>query len=218
MGCGGGYRGLFRAFDYYSSPRRGCSDDRYDRDIYYERDDTEEKIILIKKMFAEGIVSEEEYKILKNQVIERRISFEKLMNMRSDRLGKQKNTKTIDNKQQEKEANNSKINKLLETKEKILQVNDKLDSRIKELTSEKDKLKELSAAMINTNEGKTEEYINRRLNIEESIQNLEKRKVELRNEIENINKMIKKLETRELEQEALRLKEELSNMQIDLDG
>lgn len=45
MGCGG----LFRAIDYYSTPRRVCGDDRYNRDVYYDRDDTAEKMILIKR-------------------------------------------------------------------------------------------------------------------------------------------------------------------------
>jgi DNA repair exonuclease SbcCD ATPase subunit len=116
---------------------------------------------------------------------------------------------------EEKGTNQSKIKKLLEAKKKVQQVCERLDERIEELKLEREKMIKMAETMVKTDEKKTEEYISNRLTLEESIQNLERKRKELDGEVANIDRMIKELETKELELEALRLQEELSNMKID---
>jgi prefoldin subunit 5 len=218
MGCGGGYRSLFRILDCNTYSSRGCGDSGYDRDIYYRRrDDTEEKIALLKRMLAEGIISEEEYKLFNSQILDRRLSFDRLVEIRMERLGNygKSDISVVASGKEEKGTNQSKIKKLLEAKKKVQQVCERLDERIEELKLEREKMIKMAETMVKTDEKKTEEYISNRLTLEESIQNLERKRKELDGEVANIDRMIKELETKELELEALRLQEELSNMKID---
>lgn len=214
MGCG--YRGLFRMFDYYEHSRRYST---YNPDSYnrYRQDDTDEKLILLKKMYAEGLIDDNDYSRYKQRIYERAITFDELVDIRI-KLMNLKNRETDENTNnisQQKNKYKYKIDKLKESKGKILKVQEKLSLRIKELKKEKERIEALAETMVRASEDTAEEYIRIKLNVEENIQNLEKRKNELQKELDEIDNMIKTLETKELELEALQLRDEISNIKID---
>lgn len=216
MGCGG-YRGLFRIFDYYEHSRRYST---YNPDSYnhYRQDDTDEKLILLKKMYAEGLIDDNDYSRYKQRIYEKTITFDELVDIRIKQINlKKRETDEIENKNinQQKNKYKYKIEKLKESKGKILKVQEKLSLRIKELKKEKERMETLAETMIRASEDTAEEYIRKKLDLEENIQNLEKRKNELQKELDEIDNMIKTLETKELELEALQLRDEISNIKID---
>ncbi|WP_427340026.1 hypothetical protein [Caloranaerobacter sp. DY30410] len=216
MGCGG-YRGLFRVFDYYEHSRRysTCNPDSYN---YYGQDDTDEKLMLLKKMYAEGLIDDKDYSRYKQRIYERTITFDELVDIHIKRMNL-KNRETDENANnisQQKNKYKYKIDKLKESKEKIQNVQKKLSLRLEEFKKEKERIEALAETMVRASEDAAEEYIRIKLNVEENIQNLEKRKNELQKELDEIDNMIKTLETKELELEALKLKDEILNIKIDL--
>lgn len=83
MGCGG----IFDIFGYLARSRRGCgyTGSRYARS--YNDDDIEEKMILLKRMLAEGRIDNEGYYNYKQKILNGEISFEELMSI-NHMLGK----------------------------------------------------------------------------------------------------------------------------------
>jgi hypothetical protein len=214
MGCGG-FGNIFRLFDYYEYPGRTCSSgENYP---YYEerQNDTEEKLMLIKKMYVEGAINEEEYEVYKQRVFERSIGFEELIEIRRNRLNKRTNSDKAQDAAEDKYRN--KIEALRQYKEKIVRVEEKLLSRISELQGEKEALEKMAGAFIKSNEQKAEEYIRKKIEIEEPLQRLNKYHKDLKTEIEEIEGTIRMLNTKLLEVEALQLKEEVSNIKMQLD-
>ncbi|WHH59963.1 hypothetical protein [Petroclostridium sp. X23] len=231
MGCGG-YRNPFDLFDLFDScePSRrqghgsrydSCGSGNYHND--YERyndhrqNDSDEKLILLKKIFAEGNIDEVEYQKLKQRIYENTITFADLVRIRADRLDVQNhNTKQNKNTNTSHTENDyeEKIKKLHQTKQKIIAVLNKLSEEIQGLKNDKEKMDTLAEAMLKASEEKAETFIRKKLDIEESIQNLEKRNYELKNQIEEIDNMEKVLQSKKLELEALRLQEEVSNMKL----
>ncbi|SHF92296.1 hypothetical protein SAMN02746089_02776 [Caldanaerobius fijiensis DSM 17918] len=208
MGCGGG---LFRIFDYYGFPR-GCGGYREDSCDSYIRDDFDEKMTLLKRMYAEGIIDDRQFERYKQMIYDNAISFEELMDIRRRNLNKIK-------QQEQKRGTNStdsdidaKMQKLQQARLKVLQVKDKLRQRIDELKAERDKMENMAESVIKISEEKTEEFISKKIEIEESIQRLTKQDSELEKQIEEIDEMIKELQTKKLEYEAVKLKEEIENL------
>lgn len=87
MGCGGLFGGLFGLFDRCGYSRRGCGSGRHLQHDFYHIDDTEEKLILIKRMYAENLIKDEEFQSLKQRIYDRSISFEELIDIRRSRTG-----------------------------------------------------------------------------------------------------------------------------------
>ncbi|KPU27297.1 hypothetical protein TR13x_06015 [Caloranaerobacter sp. TR13] len=216
MGCGG-HRGLFRAFDYYEHSRRysTCNPDSHN---HYRQDDTDEKLMVLKKMYAEGLIDDNEYSIYKQRIYNMTITFDELVNIRIKRMNSEnrETDETVNNINQQKNKYKYKIDKLKESKEKIQNVQKKLSLRLEELKKEKERVEALAETVVKSSEDTAEEYIRIKLNIEENIQSLEKRKDELQKELDEIDNMIKTLETKELELEALKLKDEILNIKMDL--
>jgi poly(A) polymerase Pap1 len=210
MGCGGGYRDLFRAIDYHSHSHNN-----------YRSNDTEEKITLVKKMYAEGLIDDTEYQNYKNKIYDRITSFDDLVSLRSER---KRNIRKSQNDEYKKvnsnESNNKykiKLRKLRESKEKIDLVQEKLENNIEELKKEKEKMQKIAEHIVTTSEESAEKHINKRIDIEESIQNLIRRKKELDQQSQKINLSIKNLKSKELELEAVKLQEEISNITKDFE-
>ncbi|SDG50579.1 hypothetical protein SAMN04244560_02465 [Thermoanaerobacter thermohydrosulfuricus] len=208
MGCGGG---LFMIFDYYGFPR-GCGSYREDSCDSYVQDDFEEKMTLLKRMYAEGIIDDKQFGRYKQMIYDNTISFEELMDIRRRGLNKtkqQEQDRGIDSADSDIDV---KMQKLQQTRLKVLQVRNKLRQRIDELKAERDKMENMAESVIKISEEKTEEFISRKIEIEESIQRLVKQDNELEKQIEEIDEMIKELQTKELEYEAVKLKEEIENL------
>ncbi|SFE45715.1 hypothetical protein SAMN04324257_01775 [Thermoanaerobacter thermohydrosulfuricus] len=230
MGCGGG---LFRIFDYYGFPRgcgsyredscdfcsfsiaqkrQRCGSYREDSCDSYVQDDFEEKMTLLKRMYAEGIIDDKQFGRYKQMIYDNTISFEELMDIRRRGLNKtkqQEQDRGIDSADSDIDV---KMQKLQQTRLKVLQVRNKLRQRIDELKAERDKMENMAESVIKISEEKTEEFISRKIEIEESIQRLVKQDNELEKQIEEIDEMIKELQTKELEYEAVKLKEEIENL------
>lgn len=85
MGCGGIFDDLFILFDRCGYSRRGCGGNRNSHNVYYQQDDTEEKLILIKRMYAEDLINEDEFQGLKQRIYDRHISFEELIDIKRNR-------------------------------------------------------------------------------------------------------------------------------------
>lgn len=209
MGCGGGFRDLFRMIDSYGYSRRGCGSNR---ELYYDYNDKEEKIILIKNMYAEGLIGDEEYQNYKNRVYDNNISFDQLVSIKRSKINN-KNTKQFEFKSIKPQSKyKDRLNKLKESKEKVIHVKEKLSSSIKDLESEKNKMESLAETMLKSSEEMVEKYINNKIDLEENIQNLGRRRKELEGQVEEIDRAIKELEAKELELEAVKLQEDLSNL------
>lgn len=185
----------------------------------YRQNDSEEKMLVLKKMFAEGIIDDAEYQRFKQMAYENNISFEDLMEIRANKLNNRKskpesseNFRTADHENEYEK----KLKKLDQTKQKIIQMQEKLTAEIQGLHQEKEKMEALAETMLKASEEKAETFIRKKLDIEENIQNLEKGNYELQKQIEDIDSMIKTVQTKKLELEALQLKEEISNMKLDL--
>lgn len=214
MGCGGGYHSLFRLIDGYDHSRGGCGSNREPHQNHYSRDDSEEKLILIKKMYAEDVIDDEEYQSYKNRIYERSISFDELIAIKRKRSNKEyQSTKSITTKSTRPYSKyKEKLGKLNASKDKITQVQDKLISSIKDLQKEKERMESLAETMLGSSDEAAEKYINKKIDLEENIQNLVRRNKELKIQAEEIDRTIKELEAKELELEAVKLQEELSNI------
>jgi hypothetical protein len=231
MGCGGGFRGFFDAYDSCERPiRRGygsgydsCGSDSYYNNNMpyngYRQNDIEEKMIVLKKMYAEDIIGDAEYQKYKQLIYENNIGFEDLMDVRINKSNNSKSkterSENINVSHPENEYE-EKLKKLDQTKQKIIQMQEKLSAEIQGLHQEKEKMEALAETMLKASEEKAETFIRKKLDIEENIQNLEKSNYELQKQIEDIDIMIKTVQTKKLELEALKLKEEISNMKLDL--
>lgn len=197
MGCGGGFRGFFDAYDSCERPRRRGYGSEYDScgsDSYYNnnmtyndyrQNDSEEKMIVLKKMFAEDIIDDAEYRRLKQMVYENNISsFEDLMEIRANKLN---NHRSKPERSEDFNASHpvneyeEKLKKLDQTKQKIIQMQKKLSAEIQVLHQEKEKMEALAETMLKASEEKAETFIRKKLELE-----------------------------------ALQLKEEISNMKLDL--
>lgn len=225
MGCGGGYHGLFRMvenmghYDYGNS----CGSNRPRHSRNHRQDDWEEQHLLIKKMFAEDLITDDEYLTYKEQIDAGIMNFDELVRLRGNRLnGKSERKKTIDLKKMvsdtQKNDYKDKINQLSESKSKILEIQEKIHSNITDLKKEKKSMEDLAETIFKSDEEAAEKYIRNKLDIEEKIQSLTRKNKELSAEMNNINRYIKHLEVKELEQEANHIREELSTLHMDKDS
>lgn len=211
MGCGGGYSSLFRILDDIS----GCGSRRHDYHNH-NSNDSYEKIMIIKKMYAESLINDSEYHNLKERVYSNQIGFDELIEFRSDKLSRRHKT-FYEPKKPSDEPNNEykvKIKKLKESKEKIVHVQGKLINSINSLKEEKVRMESLAESIYKLSEEAAEEYIGKKIDLEENLMNLEKRSNELKREVDEIDSTIKNLETKELELEAVLLQEEISKYKI----
>lgn len=208
MGCGGG---LPRIFDCYGFPRSHGSYIGNSCDSYIQ-DDFDEKMVLLKKTYAEGIIDGRQFRRYKQMIYNNAISFEELMDIRMRNLNKTQQPEQNRNNDSTDSDFDAKMQKLQQARFKVLQVRDKLRQRIDELKAEKDKMESMAESVIKISEEKTEEFISKKIEIEESIQRLVKQDSELEKQIEEIDEMIKELQTKELEYEAIKLKEEIQNL------
>ncbi|MBV7275855.1 hypothetical protein I6U48_23450 [Clostridium sp. PL3] len=216
MGCGGGFSDLFRIVDNYGYSRRGCGSDRQPYHDYYEQDDTEEKLIIVKKMYAEDLINDEEFQSYKERIYNRNISFDELVSIKRSRSnGTYRKTTPVETGSNSSEPSGKykdRLKKLNESKVKITEVQGKLISSIKDLEKEKTRMETLAETMLKSSDEAAEKYINKKIDLEETIQNLVRRNKELEVQAGEINRAIKELESKELELEAVRLQEELSKI------
>jgi DNA repair exonuclease SbcCD ATPase subunit len=213
MGCGG-YGRIFDLFESCGSSRNGC---RWYRESYSHgyRDDVEDAMILLKRIYAEGIVGDNEYEIYRQSILNGNAGFEQIRALKMTRSNNNYNSvKEKNNDSKVSDAYKEKISILKQSKVKVDEVQNRLSERIEELNLEKEKMERMADEMLKSSEAKAEEYIRKKLDVLENIQNLEKRRNELQVQMQEINNNIKIMETKELEEEAKRLKEELSKMNI----
>lgn len=214
MGCGGGYRDFFRVLDGCGNYRRSYGSDRHDYHDSYNQDDTEEKLTIIKKMYAADLINDDEYQMYKQRIYDRSISFDELVAIKKNRTNEDSRmAEPVETQSASNELSGKykvRMKKLEESKKKIIQVQDKLLASIKGLEKEKGRMEELAEIMLKSSEEKAEIYINQKIDLEENIQNLVRRSKELEAQLEEIDRAARNLEAKELELEAARLKEELS--------
>jgi uncharacterized protein YlxW (UPF0749 family) len=217
MGCGGGFNDLFRV--YGNSCNSGHTGNNG-----YRPDDTQEKISLIKRLYAEGKIDRDRYYSLKDRAYNGSLSFEQLMDIKefglnmktassredSTKKAKQNNTNTSLNKYKEK------VKKLEGSKEKVESIKSRIQERLQELLQEREKMEGIAESMVSSSEEVAKEFIGKKLDIVENIQTLKKRKKELANQIDEIEKTIKSVETKLLDYEAVKLQEELENLKKDI--
>ncbi|MGE5632393.1 MAG: hypothetical protein ACM3TR_15045 [Caulobacteraceae bacterium] len=219
MGCGGGHRDFFRLIDNYGCYGRGCGGNNYPQEDYYQQDDIQVKLIIIKNMYAENLMNDEEYQTYKQRIYDRSISFDELIAIKRNKLSEDNRiAKHSENKPDSEGSPNeykAKLKKLDEAKKKIIQVQEKLLLSIKELENEKVRMEELAETMLKSSDEAAEKYINKKIDLEENIQNLVRRNKELEAQAEEIDRMVKNLEVKELELEAARLQEELTNIRLE---
>ncbi|GAA0178299.1 hypothetical protein SH2C18_13740 [Clostridium sediminicola] len=82
------------------------------------------------------------------------------------------------------------------------------------MEKEKAKMESMAEVMLKSNEETAERYIIKKLDLEENIQNINRRKKELQNQLEEIERSIKELEAKDLELEAQKLQEEMSKFKL----
>jgi hypothetical protein len=215
MGCGG-FGDLFRIIDNYGYSGRGCGNGRQIYHDYYEQDDTEEKLIVLKKMYAEDLINDEELQSYKERIYNRSISFDELITIKRSRFnGIYKKTVPVEVRSNLSEPSGKykdRLKKLNESKVKITEVQGRLISSIKDMEKEKTRMEALAETMLKSSDETAEKYINKKIDLEENIQNLVRRNKELEVQAEEIDRVIKELESKELELEAVRLQEELSKI------
>jgi hypothetical protein len=85
-------------------------------------------------------------------------------------------------------------------------------SSIRDLEKEKARMEGLAESMLKSSDEMAEKYINKKIDLEENIQNLKRRSKELGFQSEEIDRVIKELESKDLELEAVKLQEELSKI------
>lgn len=167
-------------------------------------------------MYAEDLINDEEYQNYKNRIYDRSIGFDDLITIKSNRSNgeyQSQSTKSITTKSTKSYSKyKEKLEKLNTSKDKVTQVQDKLISSIKDLQKEKKRMEELAETMLGSSDAAAEKYINKKIDLEENIQNLVRRNKELEVQAEEIDRTIKELEAKDLELEAVKLQEELSNI------
>lgn len=212
MGCGG----FFDIFDYMPYSRRGCGYDDRRYEMPYYKDDSENKMTLLNRMYAEGTINNEEYFNYKQRILNRTISFEELFNINQARVKNSKySSESKENNKVDKDNYVEKINNLKNSKTKLEQFEVVLNSKLDELYADKKKMEDVAETVLKADEQKAEEFINKKLDIVESIQSLEKRRDELRQQRIEINSLIKKLETKQLESEAIKMREEMEKFKFE---
>jgi DNA repair exonuclease SbcCD ATPase subunit len=172
-------------------------------------------MILLKRIYAEGLVGDNEYEMYRQSILNGNAGFEQIRALKMTRSNNNYNSvKEKNNDSKVSDAYKEKISILKQSKVKVDEVQNRLSERIEELNLEKEKMERMADEMLKSSEAKAEEYIRKKLDVLENIQNLEKRRNELQVQMQEINNNIKIMETKELEEEAKRLKEELSKMNI----
>jgi len=216
MGCGG-FHELFRVYDSRYDSRNTGYNNRH-------QDDTQEKISLIKRLYAEGSIDRDRYYSLKDRAYNGNLSFEQLMNIKESTHDNRDNS-SQDNETTEDKSNNKnnsvnkykeKLKELKSSKEKVESIRLKIQERLNELLQEKEKSEEVAESMISSSEETAREYIEKKLDIEENIQVLKKREKELEKQIDEIGKTMKIIDTKMLDYEAVKLQEELENIKKDI--
>lgn len=100
MGCGG-FHELFRVYD---SRNTGYNDRR--------PDDTQEKISLIKRLYAEGRIGKDRYYSLKDRAYDGNLSFEQLMDIKeSSRDNRENSSQDSGLKEDKPKDKNKNVNK-----------------------------------------------------------------------------------------------------------
>lgn len=219
MGCGGGYRDLLRIIDNCGYSGRGCDSNMQTQHGYYQQDDNEEKLTIIKKLYAEDKINDEEYQAYKLGIYDRSISFDELAALKRNKSNENINTtrasKAKSNSTERYNEYEIKLGKLKESKDKIIKLQDELLTSIKDLEKEKRRMEDLAGTMLKSSEEAAEKYINKKIDLEENIQNLVRRNKELDVQIEELDNILKNLKAKELDQEAARLQKELSNISLE---
>jgi len=212
MGCGG-FHELFRVYD---SRNTGYNDRR--------PDDTQEKISLIKRLYAEGRIGKDRYYSLKDRAYDGNLSFEQLMDIkessRDNRENSSQDSGLKEDKPKDKNKNvnkyKEKIKELKSSKEKVESIRSKIEERLSELYQEKEKTESMAESMVSSSEEAAREYIGKKIDLEENIQVLKKREKELEKQIDEIDKTMKIIDTKMLDYEAVKLQEELENIKKDI--
>lgn len=217
MGCGGGFHGLFRVYGNRYDSRNTGHNSQW-------QDDTQEKISLIKRLYAEGRVGKDRYYSLKDRAYNGNLSFEQLMDIKESSLDSRENSSQY-NEIKEDNSNNKnksinkykeKIKELKSSKEKVESIRSKIQERLNELLQEKEKTEGMAESMVSSSDEAAREYIEKKLDIEENIQVLKKREKELKKQIDEIDKTMKVIDTKMLDYEAVKLQEKLENIKKDI--
>ena len=216
MGCGG-FHELFRVYDSRYDSRNTGYNNRH-------QDDTQEKISLIKRLYAEGSIDRDRYYSLKDRAYNGNLSFEQLMDIKESSFDSRENS-SQDNEVKKDKPNNKnksinkykrKIRELKSSKEKVESIRSKIKERLNELLQEKEKTEEMAESMVSSSEEVAREYIEKKLDLEENIQVLKKREKELEKQIDEIGKTMKVIDTKMLDYEAVKLQEELEDIKKDI--
>lgn len=215
MGCGG-FGGFFSPYYYY--PRRGCFHGESEP-YYREHNDTEEKLLVLKRMYAEGIIDEEGYRAYKQRILEGSVDFEDLMEIRKNhhRAYEHHMDENHQVKPESKSKYQIKLDTLKQSREKIIEIKQKLSTKIEELTREKEAMEKMAETVLKAGDQKAEEFISKKVDLEETLQNLIKRDRDLQKEVDRIDTMVNMLNIKQLELEAMQMQEEISNVKMALD-
>jgi chromosome segregation ATPase len=212
MGCGG-FHELFRVYDSRYDSRNTGYNNRH-------QDDTQEKISLIKRLYAEGSIDRDRYYSLKDRAYNGNLSFEQLMDIKESSFDSRENSSQDEDKPNNKNKSinkyKRKIRELKSSKEKVESIRSKIKERLNELLQEKEKTEEMAESMVSSSEEVAREYIEKKLDLEENIQVLKKREKELENQIDEIGKTMKVIDTKLLDYEAVKLQEELEDIKKDI--
>ncbi len=212
MGCGG-FHELFRVYDSRYDSRNTGYNNRH-------QDDTQEKISLIKRLYAEGSIDRDRYYSLKDRAYNGNLSFEQLMDIKESSFDSRENSSQDEDKPNNKNKsinkNKRKIRELKSSKEKVESIRSKIKERLNELLQEKEKTEEMAESMVSSSEEVAREYIEKKLDLEENIQVLKKREKELEKQIDEIGKTMKVIDTKMLDYEAVKLQEELEDFKKDI--
>jgi len=212
MGCGG-FHELFRVYDSRYDSRNTGYNNRH-------QDDTQEKISLIKRLYAEGSIDRDRYYSLKDRAYNGNLSFEQLMDIKESSFDSRENSSQDEDKPNNKNKSinkyKRKIRELKSSKEKVESIRSKIKERLNELLQEKEKTEEMAESMVSSSEEVAREYIEKKLDLEENIQVLKKREKELEKQIDEIGKTMKIIDTKMLDYEAVKLQEELEDIKKDI--
>ncbi|KXS47756.1 hypothetical protein [Halanaerobium congolense] len=212
MGCGG-FHELFRVYDSRYDSRNTGYNNRH-------QDDTQEKISLIKRLYAEGSIDRDRYYSLKDRAYNGNLSFEQLMDIKESSFDSRENSSQDEDKPNNKNKSinkyKRKIRELKSSKEKVESIRSKIKERLNELLQEKEKTEEMAESMVSSSEEVAREYIEKKLDLEENIQVLKKREKELEKQIDEIGKTMKVIDTKMLDYEAVKLQEELEDIKKDI--
>jgi uncharacterized protein YlxW (UPF0749 family) len=75
----------------------------------------------------------------------------------------------------------------------------------------------MAETVLKAGDQKAEEFISKKLELEETLQNLIKRDRDLQKEVDRIDTMVNMLNIKQLELEAMQMQEEISNVKMVLD-